>query len=40
MWTSRNTSCGITVERVITDNGSCHKSHLWRDTLLEEWAYT
>ncbi len=25
---------GITVERVITDNGSCYKSHLWRDTLL------
>ncbi|MDW3213864.1 MAG: IS481 family transposase [Ilumatobacteraceae bacterium] len=25
---------GITVERVLTDNGSCYKSHLWRDTLL------
>lgn len=24
---------GITVERVLTDNGSCYKSHLWRDTL-------
>ncbi len=27
------TSCGITVERVLTDNGSCYKSFLWRDTL-------
>jgi transposase InsO family protein len=27
------TSCGITVERVLTDNGSCYKSRLWRDTL-------
>jgi transposase InsO family protein len=27
------TSCGITVERVITDNGSCYKSHPWRDVL-------
>jgi hypothetical protein len=26
---------GITVERVLTDNGSCYRSHLWRDTLLE-----
>ncbi|MFE4642476.1 IS481 family transposase [Streptomyces sp. NPDC056730] len=26
-------SCGITVERVLTDNGSCYKSRLWRDTL-------
>ncbi|WP_189787185.1 IS481 family transposase [Streptomyces capitiformicae] len=24
---------GITVERVLTDNGSCYKSRLWRDTL-------
>ncbi|MGW2398852.1 IS481 family transposase [Kitasatospora sp. NPDC001664] len=24
---------GITVERVLTDNGTCYKSHLWRDTL-------
>ncbi|MEZ0070669.1 transposase InsO family protein, partial [Streptacidiphilus sp. MAP12-20] len=24
---------GITVERVLTDNGSCYKSHAWRDTL-------
>ncbi|MEE1820955.1 integrase core domain-containing protein, partial [Streptomyces sp. BE20] len=22
-----------TVERVLTDNGACYKSHLWRDTL-------
>ncbi|MDN5385763.1 IS481 family transposase, partial [Streptomyces sp. LB8] len=26
-------SCGITVERVLTDNGSCYKSRLWRDAL-------
>jgi transposase InsO family protein len=26
-------SHGITVRRVITDNGSCYKSFLWRDTL-------
>ena len=25
---------GITVERVLTDNGSAYKSYLWRDTLL------
>ncbi|MGI5448915.1 IS481 family transposase [Streptomyces sp. CA-243310] len=24
---------GITVERVLTDNGSCYKSHAWRDVL-------
>ena len=24
---------GITVRRVLTDNGSCYRSHLWRDTL-------
>ncbi|MFD9607229.1 IS481 family transposase [Streptomyces sp. NPDC059970] len=24
---------GITVERVLTDNGACHKSHLWRNSL-------
>ncbi|UYM23986.1 IS481 family transposase [Streptomyces albus] len=27
------TSVGITVERVLTDNGACYKSHTWRDTL-------
>ncbi|MET7992208.1 IS481 family transposase [Amycolatopsis sp. NPDC005232] len=27
------TSVGITIQRVLTDNGSCYKSHLWRDTL-------
>ena len=27
-------AAGIRVRRVITDNGSCYKSHLWRDTLL------
>ncbi|WP_405913514.1 IS481 family transposase [Streptomyces sp. NBC_00963] len=26
-------SCGITVERVLTDNGACYKSHLWHETL-------
>jgi transposase InsO family protein len=24
---------GIIVERVLTDNGACYRSHLWRDTL-------
>ncbi|MEV6688174.1 IS481 family transposase, partial [Streptomyces sp. NPDC051130] len=24
---------GITVERVLTDNGACYKSHAWRDLL-------
>ncbi|WP_406283120.1 IS481 family transposase [Streptomyces sp. NBC_00209] len=27
------TQAGISVERVLTDNGSCYKSHLWRNTL-------
>ncbi|WP_371623634.1 IS481 family transposase [Streptomyces sp. NBC_01116] len=27
------TSVGITVERVLTDNGACYKSHAWRDVL-------
>jgi transposase InsO family protein len=26
-------TCGITVRRVITDNGSCYRSTLWRQTL-------
>ena len=26
---------GITVHRVLSDNGSCYKSHLWRDTCVE-----
>ncbi|MFL1427196.1 MULTISPECIES: IS481 family transposase, partial [unclassified Nocardiopsis] len=26
-------SVGIVVERVLTDNGSCYKSHAWRDLL-------
>ncbi|SES21940.1 Transposase InsO and inactivated derivatives [Lentzea xinjiangensis] len=26
---------GITVERVLTDNGSCYRSLLWRDTLAD-----
>jgi transposase InsO family protein len=27
------TTAGITVERVLTDNGSCYRSRLWRHTL-------
>ena len=27
---------GITVARVLTDNGSCYRSHLWRDTLADQ----
>jgi hypothetical protein len=27
------TTAGVTVARVLTDNGSCYKSYLWRDTL-------
>jgi transposase InsO family protein len=27
------TACGITITRVLTDNGSCYKSHAWRDAL-------
>ena len=27
------TAAGITVQRVLTDNGSCYKSFTWRDTL-------
>lgn len=27
------TQAGITVERVLTDNGSCYKSYLWRNSL-------
>jgi transposase InsO family protein len=27
------TDCGITVQRVLTDNGGCHKSFAWRDAL-------
>ncbi|MEV0493379.1 IS481 family transposase [Streptomyces atratus] len=27
---------GITVERVLTDNGSCYKSHLWRNSLARQ----
>ncbi|GAA1870598.1 IS481-like element ISMsm9 family transposase [Pseudonocardia ailaonensis] len=26
-------SCGIAVRRVLTDNGSCYRSHVWRDAL-------
>ena len=26
---------GVTVQRVLSDNGSCYKSHLWRDTCVE-----
>jgi transposase InsO family protein len=27
------TAAGITVERIMTDNGSCYLSHTWRDAL-------
>jgi transposase InsO family protein len=26
---------GVTVQRVLSDNGSCYKSHLWRETCAE-----
>jgi transposase InsO family protein len=26
---------GVTVKRVLSDNGSCYRSHLWRDTCAE-----
>ncbi|MGH1565831.1 IS481 family transposase, partial [Mumia sp. DW29H23] len=26
---------GVTVKRVLSDNGSCYKSHLWRDTCAD-----
>ena len=26
---------GVIVERVLSDNGSCYRSHLWRDTCAE-----
>ena len=26
---------GVTVERVLSDNGGCYRSHLWRDTCAE-----
>jgi transposase InsO family protein len=26
---------GVTVERVLSDNGSCYRAHLWRDTCAE-----
>ncbi|MFJ6825974.1 IS481 family transposase [Streptomyces niveus] len=29
------TRAGITVERVLTDNGACYKSHAWRDALAD-----
>ncbi|UQU64892.1 IS481 family transposase [Couchioplanes caeruleus] len=29
------TAAGITVKRVLTDNGACYRSHLWRDTLTQ-----
>jgi transposase InsO family protein len=28
-------ACGITVKRVLTDNGSCYRSKLWRQTLAD-----
>lgn len=30
------TGCGITVARVLTDNGACYRSRLWRDTLADQ----
>ncbi|WP_371520805.1 IS481 family transposase [Kitasatospora sp. NBC_01300] len=38
-WTRANAffaRAGITVQRVMTDNGSCYKSHAWRDALAAE----
>jgi transposase InsO family protein len=35
-WLRANTyfeSCGITVKRVLTDNGSCYRSHAFKDAL-------
>ncbi|MHA3022753.1 IS481 family transposase [Mycobacterium sp. BMJ-28] len=35
-WTRANTwfnQCGITVRKVLTDNGSCYRSHAFRDAL-------
>jgi len=29
-------SCGITVRRILTDNGSCYKSHDWHDSLASQ----
>ena len=26
---------GVVIERVLSDNGSCYRSHLWADTCLE-----
>ena len=26
---------GVTVQRVLSDNGSCYRSHLWRDTCAD-----
>jgi transposase InsO family protein len=31
-WFTRH---GITIARVLTDNGGCYRSHLWRDTLTD-----
>lgn len=31
-WFAEN---GVTVERVLSDNGSCYRSHAWRDTCAE-----
>ena len=30
------TDAGITVHRVLTDNGACYRSHLWRNTLADQ----
>ena len=28
-------ACGVTVERVLSDNGGAYRSHLWRDTCTD-----
>jgi hypothetical protein len=30
-------NCGITVTRVLTDNGSCYRSRLWCDAFQKGW---
>lgn len=33
MPTPTSLAAGITVKRILTDNDSCYKSHLWRNSL-------
>jgi transposase InsO family protein len=28
-------ACGVTVQRVLSDNGSAYKSHAWRDACIQ-----